>query len=87
MCHFVVCRAEVGDAGSRGEAGLEGQCLSCRRRGGSLCWWRGDLIRASACIPLWSPAPNYYLLPGVNWPDKWDQSHLCAHTPVWRGSH
>ena len=61
--------------------GLEGHRLSCRRRGGSLWVDRGGiLIRASACLPCWCPAPNYYLLPGVNWSDKWDQPHLYAHT-------
>lgn len=85
MCHFAVCKAEEGDAISRGgRSGLEGQYLSYRGRGGSLFRWRGDLIRASACIPLWSHALYYYLLPRVNWLDRWDQSdlHVHTHTPT-----
>lgn len=74
-----------------GEAGLEGQSLSCRRRGGGLCrcgWVGGgeDLIRASACIPhgllLRITACCQGLTGLINW-----ISHTCTHkhthTPIY----
>ena len=82
MCRYAVCRAKVGEAGCGGGrlgwkvsvSPARGEEAVCVGGGG------GDLIRGSACIPLWSPTPYYYLLPRVNWTDKWDQSHLYTHT-------